>query len=228
MFRDISKKIGCLGLLVCLSGLASVDSGAEEKLRLQSVPYDLSIQNEDKGHISINGDSIVISAMKGTDLYTDPQGKTHADNTPRLMFRPQGDFIFSAKVSAPLNTAYDGGALLIYADENHWAKLLFERFKSGRNGISTDVAIGTGDGAYHGTRPGTHQYLKVVRYGNAYIFYSSEDGAQWHFLRHFAFEADGPVKVGFTAQAPIAESLKVEFSDVKYRPETFKDFWQGK
>tara|TARA_B100000809_G_scaffold46392_1_gene40799 strand:- start:1629 stop:1754 length:126 start_codon:yes stop_codon:yes gene_type:complete len=40
-------------------------------------------------------------------------------------------------VTEDLTTAYDGSALFIYADTDYWGKLLFERFKSGDNGIPT-------------------------------------------------------------------------------------------
>jgi regulation of enolase protein 1 (concanavalin A-like superfamily) len=69
--------------------------------------------------------------------------------------------------------------------------------------------------------------LKIARHGNSYVFYSSDDGKDWNFLRHFPLEVNAPVKVGFLAQSPVGDALTVKFSDVNYRGETFKDYWQG-
>lgn len=144
------------------------------------------------------------------------------------MFLPEGDFIFSAKVSAKFGeTPYDGGALIVYADSKNWGKLLFERFKSGKIGIATTVSTGSGDDAYHGTRDANHQYLKIVRHGSSYIFYTSQDGSDWNFVRHFELKSTAPVHIGFTAQAPMAENFVANFSDVKYRAGKFTNFWQG-
>lgn len=180
------------------------------------------------GEVKVNAEKIEIAALKGSDLFTDTTGAKNADNTPRLLFVPEGDFIFSAKVSAKFGeTPYDGGALIVYADSKNWGKLLFERFKSGKIGIATTVSKGSGDDAYHGTRDTNHQYLKIVRHDSSYIFYTSQDGKDWNFVRHFELKSTAPVHIGFTAQAPMAEMFTANFSEVKYRAGKFTNFWQG-
>ena len=67
----------------------------------------------------------------------------------RIYFKTGADFIFSAKVNANFTKAYDGGAIFIYDDSKNWGKLLFERFKSGKNGIASTVTRSKGDDAYH-------------------------------------------------------------------------------
>jgi regulation of enolase protein 1 (concanavalin A-like superfamily) len=123
--------------------------------------------------------------------------------------------------------AYDGGALLVYVDSKNWGKLLFERFKSGKIGVATTVSKGSGDDAYHGIRDTDHQYLKIVRHDSSYIFYTSQDGKDWNFVRHFELKASKPVYIGFTAQSPLGESFKASFSEVKYRAGKITNFWQG-
>lgn len=213
--------------LLSISSFAAEDSTTKKSVSIKSVPYEMRIDNQ-LGDVKLNAQNIEITALKGTDLFTDTTGTKNADNAPRLLFVPEGDFIFSAKVSAEFGeTPYDGGALIVYADSKNWGKLLFERFKSGKIGIATTVTKGSGDDAYHGTREGNHQYLKIVRHDSSYIFYTSEDGKDWSFARHFELKSTAPVHIGFAAQSPLAESFIATFSDVKYRAGKFTNFWQG-
>ena len=63
--------------------------------------------------------------------------------------------------------------------------------------------------------------------GEAYIFYTSPDGTGWNFVRSFALPCGGPVSVGFSAQAPFSEGFAADFSEVRYRTGTIRDYWQG-
>jgi regulation of enolase protein 1 (concanavalin A-like superfamily) len=226
----INFKCSSLFLGACLlsiSAFAADESKSEKPITIKSIPYDMRIDNQ-LGKVKVTAAQIDITALKGSDLFTDTTGAKNADNTPKLLFVPEGDFIFSAKVSATFGeTPYDGGALIVYTDSNNWGKLLFERFKSGKIGIATTVSKGSGDDAYHGTRDTQHQYLKIVRHDSSYIFYTSDDGKNWNFVRHFELKSTAPVQIGFTAQAPIAESFSATFSEVKYRAGKITNFWQG-
>lgn len=226
----INFKCSSLFLGACLlsiSSFAADDSKTQKLITIKSVPYEMRIDNQ-FGEVKVNAEQIEIAALKGSDLFTDTTGAKNADNTPRLLFVPEGDFIFSARVSATFGeTPYDGGALIVYADSNNWGKLLFERFKSGKIGVATTVSKGSGDDAYHGARDTNHQYLKIVRHDSSYIFYTSQDGKDWNFVRHFELKSTAPVQIGFTAQAPLAEKFIATFSDVKYRAGKFTNFWQG-
>lgn len=195
---------------------------------LPQVPYALAVEAA-HGDVRFREQALEIAADKGTDLFTDPVGKEASDNAPRVLFAPEGDFIFSAKVSPRFGgPPYEGGALLVHAGPACWGKLLFERFKSGHNGVATTTSRGAGgDDAYHGTRDGSHQYLKIVRYGSTYIFYTSQDGSGWNFVRSFALPCDGPVRIGLMAQAPRSEDFVADFADVQFRADTIRDYWQG-
>jgi uncharacterized protein len=225
-------KFNCSGLFLSACLLSIPSFAADESIfikpsAIKAVPYEMRMNNQ-LGDVKVSGEKITITARKGSDLFTDTTGTKNADNTPRLLFVPEGDFIFSARVSAKFSeTPYDGGALIVYADSKNWGKLLFERFKSGKIGIATTVSKGSGDDAYHGTRDTQHQYLKIVRHDSSYIFYTSQDGSDWNFVRHFELQSSAPVHIGFTAQAPMAENFIANFSKVKYRAGTLTSFWQG-
>jgi hypothetical protein len=213
-------------LLFAFSSFAALAEDKQLTKKINVIPYNISI-NEQGGSITVLPKQITIIANKGTDLFTNTTGDKSADKSPRVLFEPRGDFIFSAKVSGDFTTAYSGGALMVYVNGQHWAKLLFERFKSGHNGIATTVTSSTGDDAYHGTREAQSYYLKVARHGSSYVFYTSENGQEWNFTRHFSLEQNTEVKLGFTAQSPLSASQQVIFSEIEFSNQRFKNYWQG-
>ncbi|MFT7558812.1 MAG: regulation of enolase protein 1 (concanavalin A-like superfamily) [Flavobacteriales bacterium] len=223
--RTISFLFSCVLLLVSLPVLAAPST-------LSVIPYD-QITYKAKSDIRIDSGDLWIDAIKGTDLWTSADGKDNNHELPRLLFEPKGDFIFSAKVTPDFNSAYDGGALILFGDGLHWAKLLFEQFKSGDTGVASTVSRGFGDDVYHGVVTAKSHYLKIVRRDKLIVFYRSDDGKSWHMLRNFGFGPgtgsgfEGPISIGFSAQSPISEHHDVHFSDIRFEEKTFKDFWQG-
>jgi regulation of enolase protein 1 (concanavalin A-like superfamily) len=180
------------------------------------IPYSLITEGYESD-IIISGDKITILAKKGTDLYTNADGSNSNDNAPRIFFEPKSDFTLSAKVIANFTTAYDGGALFLYADTDNWGKLLFERFKSGDNGIASTVTRLTGDDAYHYLVENNYIYFKIVRKNNKFTFLYSESGEQWLYLRSFSLTTPKPIKVGFIAQSPISKNHKVVYSNILFK-----------
>ncbi len=61
------------------------------------------------------------------------------------------------------------------------------------------------------------------------MFYTSQDGARWNFVRSFALPCAGAgeVRVGFSAQAPLSGGFAATFSEVRYRSDSISDYWQG-
>ncbi len=177
------------------------------------IPYNLATESYESD-IIIGEANITILAKKGTDLYTNADGSNSNDNAPRVFFEPKSDFILSAKVTANFTTAYDGGALFLYADTDNWGKLLFERFKSGDNGLASTVTSLTGDDAYHYLVDNNYIYLKIVRKNNTFSFHYSESGEEWSYLRSFSLTTPKAIKVGFLAQSPISKTHKVVYSNI--------------
>ena len=174
------------------------------------------------------GSTLELTATKGTDLYANTDGTELTDNTARALFTPVGDFIFSAKVGGAFKQPYEGGALIVYADSKHWIKLLFENPKTGTPGVSSTVAKnGIGDDAHHGQRGPAATYLKIARMKQMYVLYTSNDGVTWNMVRTVGLPSTAPVKVGFSVQSPVGPEFAAQFSDIRFRSATFKDYWQG-
>ncbi len=213
-------------LLLLISSFIVFSQEKQINHNINSIPYDIKI-DEQGGNIIVSPEKIIMIANKGTDLFTNTTGEKSADKSPRVVFEPSGDFIFSAKISGDFTSAYSGGALMVYVNGQHWAKLLFERFKSGHNGIASTVTNTKGDDAYHGTRQAKSYYLKVARHDTSYVFYTSSNGQEWNFERHFSLNNNTQVQIGFMAQSPLAKTQQVSFSDIQFKGERFKNYWQG-
>lgn len=210
--------ISALALLFC-STLAHAAS-----LTVSAIPYLLESSTPAKQ----SGGALELTATKGTDLYANTDGTEQLDNTARAMFAPVGDFIFSAKISGTFKQAYEGGALIVYADSRHWIKLLFENPKTGAPGVSTTVTKdGIGDDAQHGVRGPGATWLKIARMKQMYVLYTSADGVVWNMVRTVGLPSATPVKVGFSVQSPVGPAFAAQFSDIRFRSATFKDYWQG-
>ncbi|MES2901942.1 MAG: DUF1349 domain-containing protein [Pseudomonadota bacterium] len=215
--------------MACLLAATVVGAGATaplETLRIDGLPFVLE-QRTERGKLTSDKTGLTLSASKGTDLYVNADGSKRADATPRLLFAPVGDFIFSARVSAAFNAPFDGAALIVYADGVNWAKLLFEHGRNGKQGVSSTVVKGVGDDAHHGGREGGSVYLKLARRESLYVFYTSPDGKVWQMVRNFSLPATQTVKVGFSSQSPLGEQFTAQFSHIHFRAAAFKDFWQG-
>jgi len=224
--RRASLLASIVSLVIAIQADASEATLGNGKLSIDTLPFPLTTQL-DLGAVSVENKALVLQAKKGTDLYANTDGTEIADRTPRVLFQPTGDFIFSAKVTAGFNKPFDGGALIVHADEKNWAKLLFEFGRTGGAGISSTVARGVGDDAHHGARAGREVYLKVLRRKDMFVFYTSADGQTWQMVRSFSLPGAATVKVGFSSQSPLGEAFSAEFSDIKFRSASFKDFWQG-
>lgn len=203
-----------------------IQSAAYAAAALDALPFALETVAP-AGAAAITPQAITLTAVEGTDLYANIDGSEVTDNTPRVLFAPSGDFIFSAKVTAGFKSAFDGGALILYADRANWAKLLFERTRDGKAAISTTVTKTAGDDALHQMIDGDAVFLKIARKGPLYVLYTSLDGATWRTVRAFSLPAKAPVKLGFSAQSPMGPDFQARFSEVRFRAGAFKDYWQG-
>lgn len=212
-----------IGLGIIISDKLSTDKNKT----ISTIPYKLEAHPE-LGDFAITNNILTLTALKGTDLFTEADGLTTTDNTPRVLFQPKADFIFSAKVAANFTSAHDGAALIIYGDQLHWAKLLFNYSKDGKNIVSSMVTKAEGDEAYHSEKADSDLYLKIARKKDVFVFYTSPDGTNWDYIRSFQLKIKHPIKVGFIAQSPLSEKFTATFSDIKFEDATFKDFWQGR
>jgi uncharacterized protein len=214
-----------LVLAAAIIVMAFPASAEELSARLDAVPYALSLANP-AVKAEVSKDRVVLTAPKGTDLYRSAKGKS-ATNAPRITFAPQGDFIFSAKVDASFGADYDGGALVVYSDDGYWLKFLFERINATESAVTSSFASPVSDNSYHVRVPASPVWLKVARADASLLLYMSHDGKSWQILRDFSIDPARKLEVGFASQAPLGESYKATFTDVRFEAKTITKYWSG-
>ncbi len=172
-------------------------------------------------------DRLHLVAPKGSDYYGVGAGANLT--APVVTTSVTGDFVFAARVRFHFNNTYDGAALIVRADETHWAKLLVERSKPGLEGVTSSVVTGDSDDAYHVFLELGEEtvWLKITRKGQRYGFYSSKDGQAWMIARDFVLAAAPAVTVGLEAQSPLGPDFSADFDHVRLEPRAFGDYWQG-
>ncbi len=162
--------------------------------------------------------TLAISAAPKTDTFVESATGTVANSAPVLLFTPTTDFILTTQVTVTFAAKYDSGALILWADAHHWAKLSYEQSPNGIPAVSTVVTKGTSDTWNSKEFKSDSVYLRVAKSGNVYIFFSSPDGTTWQKLRTFNLDTDQPVQAGFQVQSPAGAGTTAKFSSITYDP----------
>ena len=172
-------------------------------------------------------DVLVVTAAAGTDWTNDAFGGPQQHAASLLGFVPSGDFSLSVRARVLTErTTFDAAVLAIWGDTDHWAKLCFEYSPQGQAMVVSVVTNGYSDDCNSTVVTEDSVYLRVVRSGSGWAFHSSADGHNWVFVRVFRLAYDGPVRVGFLAQAPMGDQCVAEFTNITYRatvPANFRD-----
>lgn len=160
-----------------------------------------------------------VGAGAGTDWTNDASGleATARHDAMCVGFDPAEQFSLSARVRVPgARTTFDAGALAVWADSDHWAKLCFEWSPQGAGMVVSVVTNETSDDANAFDVADDAVFLRVARFGAAYAFHCSQDGQTWRFVRLFRLATERPASVGFLAQSPHGPSCRAEFDRVHY------------
>jgi len=195
-------------------------------ISIQGVPA-LSWSNG-TGIASVDGDALLLTASARTDWTNDAFGGAQQHGATSLGFESTGDFALSARVGVrSVRTTFDAAVLAIWGDRDHWAKLCFEFSPQGEAMIVSVVTNEYSDDCNSTVVAGDLAYLRVTRSGQGWAFHSSIDGVEWTFVRVFRLSWDGPVSVGFMAQAPNGEECVAAFDEIEYGTTVTADFRDG-
>jgi regulation of enolase protein 1 (concanavalin A-like superfamily) len=173
-------------------------------------------------------DGIEISAGPATDWFVDPGGgSAPIMNAPALLGSPSGDFLLSTRVSVDFASAFDAGALVLFARRNVWAKLCFECSPQLEPMVVSVVTRDVSDDCNSFAVAADHVWLRVSRIGTAFAFHASTDGATWRLIRHFALPVTDKLLVGFEAQSPLGTGCTARFTNVRCDVATLPDIRSG-
>ncbi|SFN61596.1 DUF1349 domain-containing protein [Mycetocola miduiensis] len=169
-------------------------------------------------HFDPDTSRLTLVSASGVDWTNDAFGAEHQHNATALAFEAPDEFTFSARVSVVgQRSTFDAGALAIWADRDHWAKLCFEFSPQAQAMVvSVVTADGFSDDANSSVVEADAVYLRLTRIGSGWAFHESRDGATWHFVRQFRMTFPEPPLVGFLAQAPMGAACTAVFDRIAF------------
>ncbi len=123
MKSRVTMTLSISALLLCL---VSAPSFAQKTPSIPGLPGTLTWQNAPRAWDIDSKNILTISANPKTDWFVDPFDGTVAKTAPILLFTPGADYVLSARVTVQFTTKWDAGALMLWGDDHHWAKLSYE------------------------------------------------------------------------------------------------------
>jgi len=211
--------------LVVLTVLAPFSS-SQTAPSLTALPSEGHWLNVPQSWKILNGKALTVASGSKTDWFVDPFDGTVSRNAPILLFKPDSDYILTAKVDVKFTTKWDAGALMLMGDDHHWAKLSFELSPDGKPTLVTVVTRGLSDDCNSSQLSGSAVFLRIassektttgkVGSGKTYVFFYSTDGNNWQILRTFDLGTDLPIAVGFESQSPAGSGSVASFSAISY------------
>ena len=172
---------------------------------------------------------LVLAAPPKTDLYVTPGGDFRIDKAPRVVFRPEGPFILTARIQPEFRHRWDAGVLVIYSDAEHFAKFCFEQDFHGTPRVVSVVCNDTGDDCNSWPVTDGAIYFRIVGSSerNTFSFFASRDGQQWFLIRGFRLLKTADLRIGLGAQSLDGDGCTVHFSEISVQRREVKDFWKG-
>lgn len=178
---------------------------------------------------SVDGTTLRIEAPADTDLFTDPKHGILKANPPRLMCQPTDDlFSLSTHVAVTFASTFDAGVIVLWVDDDYWAKLCFEYSPQGEPMIVTVVNNGISDDCNSVALTRRDIYLRATRLENTFAFHYSEDGVYWRMVRYFTLLRRTPLQVGLSSQSPTGKGCTATFDEIRYSTNVVTDFRSGK
>jgi regulation of enolase protein 1 (concanavalin A-like superfamily) len=212
---------------------AATDAPREraEPVPTLALPWPVTLENTATVCRVLGPTELELSAPAGVDLYISPDGKYRINKSPRLLFRPEGPFIFTAKIRPELKAMWDAGALMLFNDEEHFAKFCFELDPRGATRVVSVVCNGTADdcSALPVPVPDGAVYFRITGAvpGDTFSFYASVDGKTWYLMRSFRLMKTDALRLGFGAQSPSGTGCTAHFSEISLERRVPKDYWSG-
>jgi regulation of enolase protein 1 (concanavalin A-like superfamily) len=192
-------------------------------VRINNIPFDLITNHSDLWNYNLNERQLDVSALPRSDIYINPAGKNSADAqslmnaTTLLGVPPEGDYQFAARITVDFKSQYDAGVLLIWSDENYWAKFCFEYSPDSNPMVVSVVTLNVSDDANSFIVLGNSIWYRVSRQDHVYALHASLDGKVWQLIRVFTLGEDmNNHKVGFLAQSPTGIGCEIQFDEISF------------
>jgi uncharacterized protein len=205
-----------------------------DTLVVPDLPFTLTPSHPGVWRRDESGAAVVGVAPAHTDLYRNPAGPDSPDaesmlNAATLLGSPpESDFQLSARVTVGFQAQYDAGVLLLWADDENWAKLCFELSPAAEPMVVSVVTRGVSDDANAFVVPDRSVWLRVSRVDRVYAFHASTDATTWQLVRVFSLgDAPGAHQVGLEVQSPTGDGCTVTFDQVRFVARRLTDLRDG-
>ena len=198
----------------------------QDSIQINGIPKWLKWEIKPKKYFQDNK-SITLFSGEKTDMFRDPNVTYNTDNAPKLLFKADSNFVFSAAIEHAFISKWDGGAIVLKADSLNWVKCCFEKDYTGARRIVTVVTKGISDDCNSVKLTKNKVYFKIAKADNVITIYYSETGSKWYLIRHFTFDSTKNLQVGLLAQSPTGKDCQVKFSNLKYQVKKIKDPYVG-
>jgi len=197
-----------------------------DSIRINSIPYGMFWENKAEKFSAANNEMIMVAGEK-TDMFRDPNATYNTDNAPKLLFRPDNDFILIASIEHSFSSKWDGGAIVLKQDSLNWIKFCFEKDYTGAKRVVSVVTKNISDDCNSVEIKTNKVYYKLAKADNVITLYYSLDGKKWFLIRHLQLDTDKPLTLGFLAQSPTGKKCEVKFSNISYQAKKIKDPYLG-
>ncbi len=174
--------------------------------------------NEPKEHC-FQDNALIVKTEPVTDFWQRTYYDFRHDNAHALVnsFKEK-EFSFFVKTEMVPKKLFDQCGVVIYQDEDNWAKASCEYEKPGLSNLGSVVTnLGYSDWSAHPVTDETHTiYYRVSRRGQDFEFRTSFDGINYDFMRIFHMHNDiDEVKLGIYCCSPLISSVECRFSEFK-------------
>lgn len=154
---------------------------------------------------------LIIESIPNTDFFVNPTDGNIKANAAFVFKEIDGDFICRAKIYVEHKALFDAGVLMALQDDTHWAKACFEMGDYGFKSVCCVMTNGLSDDSNGILVNENTIWLQLARTGNVFSVHYSFDGKKYFMARLCNMPLNKKLKLGFEAQSPTGNSIKVLF-----------------
>ncbi len=194
---------------------------------LKAIPVTLHWKNQPADWNLGTADELTIVSARKTNWFVNPLHGRVEDNLPLLLFKPDEEFVLTAKVKVGFKASWDAGGLVVRSSDEVWGKFCFESSVKKEPMVVSVVTHKYSDDCNSMVIAGDAVYYRLAKVGQAIFFYASEDGRVWNMVRSFTFGPHPDLEIGFFSQSPVGEGCTAVFSEIAYSPTPIKNLFEG-
>ncbi len=163
---------------------------------------------------------IVMHTQPETDIWQRTYYGACQNNPHALLIDTKEiEFTFTVKTTFATAALYDHCGVLLYLDEENWAKVCTEyetQDEQMLGSVVTNLGYSDWGGTYISEKV-KRMYYRVSRRGSDFLFESATDGENFKQMRFFHLFCDEqPLSIGLFACSPYEKGFKAVFEDMKF------------